>query len=113
MTGLHTGVWEFEIDKVPPGGFVLTRFFFVGFVGVYKLYSIGTRTSLEGDPPIRAQFRNTNELRYSFEGRYQFQSEIKPGTQHFFVPIIFSTTKAGIYFPYQFKLKLEIGILSY
>jgi len=82
MAGVTTGVWELQVDKIPPGGYVLIRFItskspsFTNYISFANepLWAGPTNPSLTPD---------TNELRFYFEGQYQFQSEIKPGTHCF------------------------------
>ena len=87
LSGITTGVWELQIDKLPPGGYVMIRFI-TSKSSDYKNYLSLANTPLWQEPPHPSTIPDTNELRFYFEGQYQFQSEIRPGTQHFFVPLM-------------------------
>ena len=83
-----TGVWELNISRLPPGGYVSLSFLssndregtnYIAMASV-PLWSLSPN-------PQRAP--NTNELRYSFEGEYGYAEGAKMQKQHFLVPIIY------------------------
>jgi hypothetical protein len=83
-----TGVWELTVDRLPPGGRVSISFLssnasegtnYINLASV-PLWSLAPNPEATPD---------TNELRFSLEGEYQYRSESKPGRQHFLVPITF------------------------
>jgi hypothetical protein len=83
-----TGIWELQVDKIPPKGYVRVRFITSTAPEVTN-YVTFANTPLWSSPPNPQTVEDTNELRFHFEGQYQFQSEVKPGTQRFFVPLIY------------------------
>lgn len=83
--GDFTGVWELTIDKLPPRGHVAICFLTSdGPEGTNYLELANSSWSL---PPTRPYTPETNELRFSLEGEYQYPAQGKPGKQHFLVPI--------------------------
>jgi hypothetical protein len=96
MTGITTGIWELQIDKMPPGGYVLIRFITSKAIEFTNYITFVNEPVYAGFTNASPQVTDPNELRFSFEGQYQFQSEIKPGTQHFFVPLVFDPTNRSL-----------------
>jgi hypothetical protein len=81
-----TGVWELTIDRLPPSSHASISFLtsngpegtnYLELASV-PLWSIAPNPQTTPD---------TNELRFSLEGEYQYPAEGKPGKQHFLVPI--------------------------
>jgi hypothetical protein len=94
-------VWELTIDRLSPHGHVSISFLtsnsregtnYIALASV-PLWSLGPNPQSTAD---------TNELRYSFEGEYQYQAGGQPGKQHFLVPIKFDAEQRVISsFPIQ------------
>ncbi len=81
-----TGIWELTADKLPPGGYV--SFLFItddspNSTNYIKFASTPLWQSLP-NPQTEA---DTNELRFSLEGEYQFKLPSKSEKQRFLVPI--------------------------
>lgn len=87
-SGDVTGVWELTIDKLPPSGYVSLLFFTSDSDDVTN-YTQFALKPLWTMPPNPSTIADTNELRFSLEGEYQFQAVNKPHKQYFLVPISF------------------------
>jgi hypothetical protein len=99
MAGITTGIWELQIDKIPPGGYVLVRFLTSNsktFTKYLEFANAPIWPFPTNAAPAKPDIADTNAVRFSLEGQYQFQSEIKPGTQHFFMPLQFDQATRGL-----------------
>ena len=83
-----TGIWELTIDRLPPGGHVSLCFLSSNAAEATNYMELAT-VPLWSLPPNPQATPDTNELRFSLEGEYQYRAEGKPGRQHFLVPIKF------------------------
>lgn len=87
-----TGVWELTVDRLPPGGHVSISFLSSNATEGTNFIDLAS-VPLWSIPPNPQTTPDTNELRYSFEGEYQYRAESKPGRQHFLVPITFDANQ--------------------
>lgn len=85
-TGDSTGIWELTIDKLPPNGHTSISFLTSNGPEGTNYFALAT-VPLWSVPPNPQTIPDTNELRFSLEGEYQYQAEARPGKQHFLVPI--------------------------
>ena len=94
-SGEFTGVWELTIDKLPPSGFASVQFYtsdsdrFSNYVCFAQGPKLPER--LKASTVI-----DTNELRFSLEGEYQFQWLQKPQQQYFLMPIVLDTNSRAL-----------------
>lgn len=86
--GDKTGVWELTIDRLPPSGYA-SVLFFTSDSDAMTNYTEFANAPLWKSPPHPSTVADTNELRFSLEGEYQFQALNKPQKQYFLVPIAF------------------------
>jgi hypothetical protein len=87
-----SGVWELTINTLPPSGQVSLLFLSSNAAEGTNFIEMA-RVPLWSIPPNPQTVPDTNELRYSFEGEYQYRAEGKPGKQHFLVPITFDANE--------------------
>ena len=90
-----TGVWELTIDKLPPGSHASISFFSSNGPEATNYIELAT-VPLWSSPPNPQTTPDTNELRWSLEGEYQYPTQGKPGKQHFLVPINFDAAQRVI-----------------
>jgi hypothetical protein len=83
-----TGVWELTINRLPPGGQISVSFLSSNAAEGTNYIEMSS-VPLWSTAPKPQTTPDTNELRYSLEGDYQYPAEGKPGKQHFLVPITF------------------------
>jgi len=94
-SGEFTGIWELTIDKLPPSGFA-TILFYTSDSDSVTNYTRFAQTPLWASPPNPSSITDTNELKFSLEGEYQFQALNKPRRQYFLVPISLVTNSRAI-----------------
>lgn len=94
-SGEFTGIWELTIDKLPPAGFA-TILFYTSDSDSVTNYTRFAQAPLWASPPNPSSTADTNELKFSLEGEYQFQSVNKPKKQYFLVPILLNTNSREI-----------------
>ena len=94
-SGEFTGIWELTIDKLPSFGFA-SVLFFTSDSDTMTNYTRFADTPLWASPPNPSTIADTNELRFSLEGEYQFQALNKPQKQYFLVPISFDSESRKI-----------------
>jgi hypothetical protein len=106
MLGDITGVWELEIDTLSAGGGHVSLTFFTSTAREGTNYLNLASVPLWQSPPNPQVVPDTNELRFSLEGEYQYQANFKPGKQHFLVPIMFDSAERNCS---SLKIQPEIG----
>lgn len=84
-----TGIWELTFERLPPNG-LISILFVTSNAAEGSNYIDLASVPLWSVPPHPDSSPDTNELRYSFEGEYQFRSGGKLGKQHFLVPLEFN-----------------------
>jgi hypothetical protein len=94
-SGEFTGIWELTIDKLPPSGYA-SVLFFTSDSDAMTNFTKFAETPLWASPPNPSTIADTNELRFSLEGEYQFQALSKPQKQYFLVPISFDAKSRAI-----------------
>lgn len=90
-----TGIWELTVDKLPPGGYVSFLFTTDDSPNCTNYIKFAT-TPLWQSPPNPQTLADTNELRFSLEGQFQFMQANKLETQHFLVPIEYDADQRGM-----------------
>jgi hypothetical protein len=84
--GKLTGVWELTVNRLPPKGLVSIDFFTSDATDATNYIRFaGTPHWQRATPPVP----RTNELRYFFEGEFQYANGGKFESRQFFVPIMF------------------------
>ena len=86
-----TGIWELTINRLPAGGHVSIEFFTSSGPEATNYISFATGPVWNKHPEP-----DTNELRFSIEGKFQHQADGKLVTQHFLVPFSFDATNRKI-----------------
>lgn len=71
-----TGVWELTIDRLPPNGHA--SIFFLTSNGPEGTNYLDLASPLWSSEPNPQKTPDTNELRFSLEGEYQYPTEEKP-----------------------------------
>lgn len=85
--GDTTGIWELTIDRLPPRGYLSILFATSNDERAANYLTFQTGDFFQ---PTNSKSK-PNQIDFLFEGKYQYQAIAKPGTQYFFMPILFDS----------------------